>query len=238
MRRTGVYLRGQHHVLKRSAAMKRTQMRRTKPLEASGPARTATKLRKCQVKRGGCGCTFTPSRDKQKACGPECAENMGKLETAKTEAKAMIEDKKQTRRQLEALKTIPQLKKEAQREFNKYVRFRDRAAGYDCICCGEGLDWDSGRGGEVDCGHYRSTGSADNLRFVLDNAHAQRVACNRYGSGRAVDYRIGLIARIGLERVVALENNNEVVKWTREGLREIRDKYQALARALEKSCGK
>ena len=87
----------------------------------------------------------------------------------------------------------------------------------------------------MDAGHYRSTGSADHLRFDEDNCHAQRSDCNRYGAGRAVDYRIGLIGRIGLERVEALEARNDTTKWTREGLREIRDTYRAKAKELEKA---
>jgi hypothetical protein len=86
----------------------------------------------------------------------------------------------------------------------------------------------------VDAGHYRSTGAADHLRFNEDNCHAQSVYENRDRAGNAVAYRIGLIARIGLERVEALEADNTPVKWTREVLREIRDTYRRRANELEK----
>jgi hypothetical protein len=56
---------------------------------------------------------------------------------------------------------------------------------------------------------------------------------NQYLSGNAVDYRIGLIQRIGLERVEALENNNEVHKWTADELREIKAMYRAKLKQLE-----
>lgn len=148
------------------------------------------------------------------------------------ERSARIE-RRQTRAQLEAIKTIPQLKKEAQHAFNAAIRARDRRLGMACICCGRTLRWDI-RGGAVDAGHYRSTGSADHLRFNEDNCHAQLADCNRYGAGRAVDYRVGLIARIGLERVEALESNNQHHKWTREELRDIRDRYRKMAKELEK----
>ena len=52
------------------------------------------------------------------------------------------------------------------------------------------------------------SGSAAHLRFDERNAHAQRKVCNRWGAGRAVDYRIGLVARIGLAAVEALESDN------------------------------
>ena len=63
--------------------------------------------------------------------------------------------------------------------------------------------------------------------------HRQLVQCNRHGAGRAVDYRIGLIARIGLEAVEALEADNTARKWTIEDLRGIRDLYREKLKALK-----
>lgn len=124
----------------------------------------------------------------------------------------------------EAIKTLPQLHREAQAAFNAFIRARDK--GKPCICCG--LPLSAGDvGGSFDCGHYRSVGSAPQLRYHEDNAHGQRKQCNRWGAGRAVDYRLGLIARIGLERVEALEAINAPHKWTREELMAIRDAYRA-----------
>ena len=115
--------------------------------------------------------------------------------------------------------------------FNAYIRARD--ADKPCICCGQPLG--TGEvGGAYDCGHYRSTGSAAHLRFDERNAHAQRKVCNRWGAGRAVDYRIGLVARIGLEAVEALESDNTPHKWTREGLIEVRDTYRAKLKDIQK----
>lgn len=135
---------------------------------------------------------------------------------------------KARRRELE---TIPELIKAAQREFNAFIRLRDRDQ--PCICCGRPLGTGD-VGGAFDCGHYRSTGSASHLRFNERNAHAQRKYCNRHGAGRAVDYRLGLIARIGLEAVEALECDNTPHKWTREELREIRATYKAKLKELQK----
>jgi hypothetical protein len=50
-----------------------------------------------------------------------------------------------------------------------------------------------------------------------------------------VDYRIGLIARIGLARVEALETNNQVGKWTADELRAIKAEYRAKLKELEKA---
>jgi len=131
----------------------------------------------------------------------------------------------------EKLKRIPDLIREAQTEFNAYIRARDRDK--PCICCGQPLEL-SAVGGGYDCGHYRSTGSASHLRFHEDNAHAQRKVCNRYGAGRAVDYRMGLIERIGLDRVEALEANNQVRKWDKDTLLSIKTTYREKKKALER----
>lgn len=191
----------------------------------------APKPKKC--KAPDCGQRFTPFNSLHIACSTACAIIIGKRTGAAKAAKEAKEDRKRTKLAKEAIKTVPMLKKEAQHAFNAFIRSRDRLAGHACICCGAVLQWDI-PGGATDAGHFRSTGSADHLRFHEDNCHAQAVSCNRYGAGRAVDYRMGLIARIGLARVEALETNNTAAKWTRNGLREIRDTCRARAAKLAK----
>ena len=174
---------------------------------------------------GVCERLFVPVRPMMVVCSPACA--MKKVRQAKVEERAKVRTRK------EAIKTIPDLIKEAQREFNGYIRARDAAQ--PCICCGRPLG-DGPVGGAYDAGHYRSTGSAGHLRFNEDNCHAQRKDCNRYGAGRAVDYRIGLIARIGLESVEALESNNTPHKWNREELIHIRNTYRAKLKELKSTA--
>jgi hypothetical protein len=140
-------------------------------------------------------------------------------------------DAKQTRERKAAIKTIPDLIKEAQREFNSYCRERDRLAGFPCISSGRRLDW-SGNG--VDAGHYRSVGAAPHLRFDERNCHAQSKHDNQWKSGNVVEYRINLIKRIGLAAVEALEADNTIRKWTREELIGIRDTYRQKRKELEK----
>lgn len=168
---------------------------------------------------------------------PECIDGYAEAQAAKAEraeakkarAAAKVE-RAETRRRKEAIKTIPDLIKEAQHAFNAFIRARDQEQ--PCICCGRPLG-DGDVGGAFDAGHYRSTGSASHLRFHEHNVHAQRKQCNRYGAGRAVDYRIGLVSRIGLAAVEALESNNSPHKWTREELIQIRDTYRAKLKALK-----
>ena len=49
-----------------------------------------------------------------------------------------------------------------------------------------------------------------------------------------MDYRIGLVARLDLARVEALEHNNAPHKWTHDELRAIRDTYRAKLKELKK----
>jgi hypothetical protein len=173
----------------------------------------------------------------QQACSVGCAIVLSKDKLrAEATAKAKAE-RKADRAKLESMKTIPQLKAEAQQAFNAFIRERDKQAGFPCISSGKPLNWN---GNDVDAGHYRSTGSADHLRFNEDNCHAQSKQENRYRAGSAVDYRIGLIKRIGLARVEALEADNAVIKWTRGGLIAIKKRYQAklkeLLKAREDAC--
>jgi hypothetical protein len=51
------------------------------------------------------------------------------------------------------------------------------------------------------------------LAFNMHNCHSQCVHCNRHLSGNVVEYRKGLIDRIGLDKVEALENDNEVRRF-------------------------
>lgn len=164
-----------------------------------------------------CHKDFEPHNSMQSLCGKyRCAVSFAK--SLGTERKA------KTKARRAALKRIPDLIREAQTAFNAFIRERDKDQ--PCICCGKtASDGDLLTGSRWDAGHYRSTGSAPHLRFHEDNCHRQLVRCNRHGAGRAVDYRLGLIARIGLEAVEGLESNNAVQKWERGQLIEIRALY-------------
>lgn len=184
-----------------------------------------------------CKAKLNPERPSQ-IVHVECIEAWTEAQAAKREreevkkarAAARVE-RAEIRRRKEAIKTIPVLIREAQTAFNAFIRARDEKQ--PCISCGKPpgdmTELHAGR----DAGHYRSTGSAPHLRYHEDNCHAQCVKCNQWKAGNAVDYRIGLIARIGQARVEALESANEVHKWTREELIEIRDTYRRKLRELK-----
>lgn len=176
-----------------------------------------------------CRIKFVPSRQMQVVCSPLCAAEYGRKQHAKAEARKALEDRKTIKIRKDAIKTIRDWTKEAQIAFNAYIRERDRNK--PCICCGRPLA-DSAVGGGFDCGHYRSVGSAPHLRFDERNAHGQTKQCNRYGAGRAVDYRIGLIQRIGLEQVESLESNQAPKKYSIEDLKAIKDEYKRKLKEL------
>ena len=177
-----------------------------------------------------CGKEFVPKfTTMQIACSISCARRYAKSERESRE-KA---EKQQIKARKEKLQRIPDLIAAAQKEFNAYIRERDKDQ--PCICCGEPLG--KGEvGGAYDCGHYRSRGSAPHLRFDERNAHAQRKYCNRHGAGRAVDYRLGLVARIGLAAVEALEADNTVRKWTRDELVAIKETYRQKLKELRREA--
>lgn len=196
-------------------------------------AKLTLKLYRC--KAPGCKASFVKQRAFQTWCSVECGLAIANRRKALAEAEFATAERREWLKRREAQKTLPELLKEAQKEFNAYIRLRD--AGRPCICCGATPAGEALRGGDVDAGHYRSVGSAPHLRFDERNVHSQRKYCNRYGAGRAVDYRIGLIARIGLEAVEALEADQEPRKYTRDDVRSIRDTYRARVRALKKEMG-
>lgn len=177
------------------------------------------KQRKCAY----CRNDFEPFRMGQKACSVECACQVAREKRDKEERAA----DKQKR---ESLKTRSDWIKDAQQAFNSFIRARD--AGKPCITCG--APWGSGSvGGSFDCGHYRSTGTAPHLRFTEHNAAGQCKKCNRYLAGRAVDYRIALANRIGIEAVESLEADQSTPKWTIDDLKAIRDTYRAKLKELK-----
>lgn len=173
---------------------------------------------------GHCGAAFVPVRPMQAVCSPRCAARKVKAERVVERAKV------KTRRQ--ALQTIPELIAAADRAFAAYIRERDRQAGHPCVSSGRPLDWS---GNQVDAGHYRSRGAASHLRYHEDNCHAQSKQDNRFLAGNAVDYRINLVRRIGVERVEALESDNTPHKWTHDELRAIAATYRAKLRELGKA---
>ena len=191
--------------------------------------RKQPKPKKCRV--ATCRASFVPQRLGQAVCSPKCALATVEVQKAKEKKSLAQADRREIKVRKEALKTRGDHIREAQQAFNEYIRTRDQAAGHFCISSGKPLDWS---GNAVDAGHYRSVGSAPHLRFDERNCHAQSKQDNRFLSGNAVDYRIGLIARIGQEAVDTLESDQSVRKYTVDEIKAIKAEYRAKTKELKK----
>lgn len=193
------------------------------------PSPKVPRMRKCAAK--GCQNRFAPRNITHKACSTDCAAIIGSMETEKKRQHAIKAERAKDTVKRESLKSLSDWVKEVQVIFNRFIRLRDTNQLY--ICCGRVNIKDYLTGSAWDSGHYRSTGSAPHLRFNEDNVHRQLVHCNRDRAGNAVEYRIGLIKRIGLERVEALESNHLHRKYTIDELRSLKAYYQAKIKEMK-----
>lgn len=182
-----------------------------------------------------CGDKFRPSLSTQKACSVKCALELAKQPEGQKVARKAIADRERREIQVrkEKIKSRGDYLREAQQAFNAYIRLRDQLAGHACISSGRPLNWN---GNAVDAGHYRSVGAAPHLRFDERNVHAQSKEQNRYLSGNATDYRVGLIQRIGLAEVEALERDQSVRKYTIDDLKAIKAEYRAKIKQLKEAA--
>lgn len=184
-------------------------------------------------KNPACRASFVPQCLGQAVCSPKCGLAIKEVNQEKARKSLAQVGRADIKVRKEALKSRGDHMREAQQAFNEYIRARDQAAGHLCISSGKPLDWS---GNAVDAGHYRSVGSAPHLRFDERNCHAQSKQDNRFLSGNAVDYRIGLIARIGQEAVDALEADQSVRKYTVDEIKAIKVEYRAKTRELKRAA--
>ena len=194
----------------------RTQFKRQpakEPKPNPGP-----RQRKCKC----CGASFVPFGI-QSWCGPECGYKLSQVALAKKKAKEQRQERAATKAKL---KTRADWLREAQAAINSWVRLV-RDADKPCISCARQHE------GKYDCGHYLSRGAHPNLAFVENNLAKQCVPCNQYLSGNQIRFRQGLIARIGLEAVEALESDNEPRKYSISYLQAIKADYSQRLRELK-----
>ncbi len=202
--------------------LKRKPAPAKEPKPAPGPRK-----KRCKV----CRTAFLPDPPWVMHCTPECGVALALTFLAKKKAKDQRKERAADKVRLAEFKRKGDWLRETQAVFNQVIRLRDQLAGYVCISSGRPLDWS---GNAVDAGHYRSVGSAPHLRFNMDNVHAQSKHDNQFKSGNAVDYRLGLIARIGLERVEALESDNAPRHYTIDDLKALKSHYQQKLKEMKK----
>lgn len=189
----------------------RSEFRRKAPM-----TEPKQKTRRCALK--DCRERFVQKSMAHRGCCPEHA-----IQIVQEEKARKLKSERQAG--LQALKKRADYLKEAQQAFNAFIRERDKSK--PCISSGRPLQQEA-LGGGFDCGHYRSVGSAPHLRFDERNAHGQSKHDNRYLAGNAVEYRKGLIQRIGLAAVEALEADNTPRKYSIEDLQAIKQHYKKL----------
>ena len=179
----------------------------------------------CKICKG----TFEPRSSTQSVCGFSCAVEQDKRNKAKISRQNAQVKRKEHRAAINKLKPRGYYVAAAQRAFNAYIRLRDEKM--PCICCGKH------RNG-YDAGHYLARSIRPELRFNEDNVQKQAKYCNNYNKGRAAaTFRDGMIERIGLERVLALEAPHPPAKWTIPELQAIAIEYRAKAKGLSDTLG-
>ena len=191
-----------------------------KPLKA-----ISGRPRKCAVR--ACRAPFVPTQSFQSWCSPECGVQIARDKQQKERTALAKIERKAIREAKEKIKPRAAYMKETQSAFNAWVRARD--ADQPCISCGRHHQ------GKYDAGHFRSVGSNPALRFEPLNCHKQCVPCNQHKSGNAIEYRIGLVARIGAEKVAWLEGQHEPKHYSIDDLKQIKAQYRAMTRELQRA---
>lgn len=126
----------------------------------------------------------------------------------------------------------------AERYFNHWIRLRDSENGRGrCISSGQPLVVPSLN---AHAGHFYNAGSYPHMKFVEDNCHLQGRSDNYFKSANLLEYRKNLIAKIGIERVEALDQMSEmrhkVHRWDRTALICIIEEYREKVKQLKKAA--
>lgn len=162
-----------------------------------------------------CKQKFEPKWFNQRYCmvNDECIKHFAE----QTKLKAWNERKKKVKNDL---LTVQDYLKLAQQVFNRFIRERDK--GKPCISCGA-------KAGKytITAGHYFPS-TNKSVTFNEDNLHGQCwYNCNSSKSGNLAEYRIGLVERIGIERLEKLElESRKTKKYTIEELKEMIETYK------------
>ena len=177
-----------------------------------------------------CGAYYIKKQSTQQVCSMKCAIAFSKRKAEekrkKQEKSDRLEASRRMRERKEKLKSRSDWLKDLQRVFNEFIRLRD--VDLPCISCGRYHQ------GQYHAGHYRSVGACPELRFNEDNAHKQCSACNSHLSGNILEYRLGLIEKIGLERVEFLERKDHPpLKLSVEEIKDLIKVYKAKCKELK-----
>ena len=157
-------------------------------------------------------------------CSMTCAIGYGQKNGAKAREKAKDKEHKQLKRRVKDEDKSFQLKK-TQTIFNRYIRLRDDLL--PCVSCGRH------HSGQLHAGHYRSVGSAPELRFEPKQVWKQCAPCNNHLSGNLINYRVELINRVGQDVVDWIEGPHKPKRYTIDELKELQKHYSQLIKGIE-----
>lgn len=182
-----------------------------------------------------CLIKFVPQRLGQAVCSPACALAIKEVNQQKARKSLAQVERREIKVRKEKLKSRADHLREAQAAVNEFIRLRD--AHLPCISCDSTPnDHDLMTGSRWDAGHYRSVGACPELRFEPLNIHRQCVRCNRNLSGNAVEYRIRLVQRVGVDKVNWLEGPHSARKYTVDEIKVIKAEYRAKTRELKRAA--
>lgn len=169
-----------------------------------------------------------PFRPLQYLCGEmQCNLDYIDASRKRAEASQRTNERRLIREARQKAKPRSKWLKQVQAEFNKYCRLRDKDLG--CVSCDKPATWI----GQWHASHYRSVGACPELRFNELNVHKSCSVCNNFLSSNAIEYRIRLIPKIGLEKVEWLEGPHEPKKYTIEELIALKAHFKQLYKELQ-----
>ncbi|CAN7519896.1 recombination protein NinG [Pseudomonas sp. LjRoot71] len=227
--------------------MRRTELKRSTPLKAKASGITERKPRQRKCDNPACDVKFTPKLG-QKVCCWQCGLAVADQPANQKKARVAIEqrERREIKVRKEKLRTYGDYVSAAEKSVRDYRRTFELFIGSGCMSCNKDQaqvqaeqGWKTG--GAWDAGHYLGKGARPELRLVENNIWLQCKGCNggsakyaRKGESVANSFRIGLIARIGLEAVEALEADHTPRHYTKEELQQITALYRLKLRELKK----
>jgi hypothetical protein len=141
------------------------------------------KLKQCKQ----CGEMFKPFNTLQVVCSAICALEFNSKKEVDKRFKVMKSDSR----------SLIELRNLARVSFQIYIRQRDKDL--LCISCNKSdAKWDAG--------HYLKAEIYTKLIFNEDNVHKQCSYCNLQLAGNLIEYRKGLVKKIGINKVQELED--------------------------------
>lgn len=165
-------------------------------------------IKKKQCKQ--CGEVYKPFNSLQVVCSAICAMEFNSKKSIDKRFKQMKTDSR----------SLIELRNLARISFQIYIRERDKDL--PCISCDKSYaKWDAG--------HYFKAEIYTGLIFHEDNVHKQCSYCNLQLAGNLIEYRKGLLIRIGSEKLNELENlsiSSRLYKFEKQELIDLAKNYK------------